>query len=455
MRRTSGFHRPAGRDRLLLAAAALALAGGAAFGYATLEAITFGLGDKQAVDLGGWLVERRTAYRAGFGIALAGLLALLAGLLLPAGAARAWVRPLFTAALAAAVVVLVVKGEAPAGAAADAAAYTEMPATPYADPARAADLIRARDASAIDSLRGALVARVWSGEGLPVDRAFDAVERDVAEPRLAETGAVRIDRLTLALPYGFTAVGYHMAPAAPSGWLVLYNHGHVGTLFSPQAVEAAARMLAAGHGVIAFSMPMIPPNGTPPVLESPVRGQVANRLAHNGLTVLETEAFSPIRLFVEPLVVAVSHGLAEGYRDIAALGFSGGGWTVTVAAALDARIRASFPVAGSLPMYLLALPPNQFGDWEQTGADIYRIANYPELYVLGAAGEGRWQVQILNQFDGCCFRGVGARGYAPAVAEAAAAAGGRYDLVILPVHEHVIAPQAFDRILADLSGSPS
>lgn len=449
------FARATPRDRLLIVLAALALAGGAAVGLAAVNAITLGIGDKKVVDLAGWLVERRLAYRVGFGVAAAGLLTLLLAAVVPLGTARGILRPLFAAAVAGGVAVLAVRSEVPETALADASIYTEMPDTPYSNPAKAAELIDAATPEAAEALRARLVDRVWGGQGLPVGRGFDTVERGVTEPRLADAGAARIDRLVLTLPHGFVAIGYHMVPQAPSGRLVLYNHGHVGTLFSEEAVAAAARFLAAGHAVTAFSMPLIPPNEAPAALPAPEHGLVPNTLGHDGFAFLETDAFSPVRLFVEPLVVAASHGLAEGYRDVAAVGISGGGWTVTLAAALDARIRASFPVAGSLPAYLLALPPNRPGDWEQTDADVYRIADYLDLYVLGAAGAGRRQVQILNQFDGCCFRGVGARGYAPAVRAAAAASGGAWDLLILPEQEHRIAPQAFDRILAELSGDLS
>src|SRR5690606_30050955 len=43
------------------------------------------------------------------------------------------------------------------------------------------------------------------------------------------------------------------------------------------------------------------------------------------------------------------------------------------------------------------------GDSEQTNPDMYTLAGYPELYLLGAYGAGREQVQILNRRDGCCF----------------------------------------------------
>ena len=82
-------------------------------------------------------------------------------------------------------------------------------------------------------------------------------------------------------------------------------------------------------------------------------------------------------------------------------GLSGGGWTTTLYAAVDPSIRYSFPVAGSIPLYLRT--GGSVGDKEQYLEEFYRIAGYPDLYVLGALGPGRKQVQILNRHDDCCF----------------------------------------------------
>lgn len=80
-------------------------------------------------------------------------------------------------------------------------------------------------------------------------------------------------------------------------------------------------------------------------------------------------------------------------------GLSGGGWTTTVYAAVDPTIRSSFPVAGTIPLYLRS--GGSVGDREQFEPEFYRIAGYPDFYVLGA--EGRKQVQILVRRDDCCF----------------------------------------------------
>jgi hypothetical protein len=53
------------------------------------------------------------------------------------------------------------------------------------------------------------------------------------------------------------------------------------------------------------------------------------------------------------------------------------------------------------------------GDWEQTYAPFYQIADYFELYLLSALGRGRHQTLIYNAEDPCCFSGIRAMTFLP------------------------------------------
>lgn len=451
---TQGTH---GRGRWAVVAVALLLFAVAfGFGWACYDAIELGLGDKKQVDLFGWIVERRVGYQVGFVAAGLNLIAAVAAAVLPR---RRLLTHLLVAVNVAAAVFLWTRSDTilsyRTDTTVDAAAYTRMPDTAYGTPDRAARLIDVTSAAEAEALRKRLIGLVWrENKRLPAGRLPDTVERDVAVDAYQEMpGLARIDRLTLDLPKGYTAVAYHLVPNRPSGRLVLYHHGHVGDIFSAEAVGTLSDLVAAGHAVTALSMPHRAPNRSPQTLVTAAGEEIPNVRDHQSFAWLESDDFSPLRLFLEPVIVAINQGLADGYTAPAVIGLSGGGWTVTVAAALDSRIRASYPVAGSLPFHLVVRAPNSVQDWEQSEADIYRHADYLDLYVLGAAGEGRRQIQILNQFDSCCFRGIGARGYGPAVAEAARRLGGRYDLVILPEHDHRLSPEAMEIILEDLAGA--
>lgn len=117
---------------------------------------------------------------------------------------------------------------------------------------------------------------------------------------------------------------------------------------------------------------------------------------------------SPIRFFLESTAISLNHlkkrnvvGGFPKYRAYHMLGLSGGGWTTTVYAAIDPAIRCSFPVAGTIPLYLRS--GGSIGDREQYEPTFYSLAGYQDLYVLGAHGRGRKQVQILGRKDDCCF----------------------------------------------------
>jgi hypothetical protein len=135
-------------------------------------------------------------------------------------------------------------------------------------------------------------------------------------------------------------------------------------------------------------------------------------------------AGSPIRYFLDTTLQSLNYlESSNAFDEVDMIGLSGGGWTTTLYAALDPRIVRSFPVAGSIPLYLRGTVPSQsnpdisflgvsaasgnecnnLGDEEQYFPDLYGIAGYPDLYVLGSYGAGREQVQILNRNDSCCF----------------------------------------------------
>ena len=136
-------------------------------------------------------------------------------------------------------------------------------------------------------------------------------------------------------------------------------------------------------------------------------------------------------------------------------GISGGGWTTTLCAAIDPRIERSYPVAGSHPNYLRVTKvngKNSIGDYEQYAPELYRVANYLELYILGSYGQNRGQLQILNEFDTCCFFGTGYTTYEDIVKKRVKNLGkGSYDVFLDSSHqEHKISDQALQVIFKDL-----
>ena len=166
---------------------------------------------------------------------------------------------------------------------------------------------------------------------------------------------------------GHASITYRMAPvpSTRNGKAVLIVDGH-GT----DRNYIALHLLALGYDILYVEMPGWDPN------EYPDGSYHAHD--HIGATVTD---INPLRLFLEPSVVAVNELVEEGYSDISIVGLSGGGWTATVVSALDTRILRAFPVAGSSPRCFwdaaMGLP-----DYEQ----IHPLWNYPALFYMSAYG---------------------------------------------------------------------
>ena len=129
----------------------------------------------------------------------------------------------------------------------------------------------------------------------------------------------------------------------------------------------------------------------------------------------------PMRYHFEPVVRALNYAeQSYDYRSIDMMGFSAGGFTTAVLAALDPRIRRSYPIAGVYPIYL-----RDGQDVLANGPPYYKpmldAANYLDMFVLGVDGRERRQMQIFNRFDRCCFNNVKGRLYV----EPGARRGGR------------------------------
>lgn len=280
------------------------------------------------------------------------------------------------------------------------ASFVPMTARP-AEPLLDDRTITVTSAAEVQQRRRLLVDYLWGPEGFPAQRLPERVLTNVPCPVRQLTNLARVDELRIGLAPGLEGLAYHFVPSRANGQLVVVHHGHACTLdddpgpgdvgFGLQRTIRA--LLREGYGVLGVFMPRMRPGDCTgqhaALFELPVTG-------------------SPLKLFLEPTAVSLNHAQrarhpdgSPCYRAFHMLGLSGGGWTTTVYAALDPTIRCSFPVAGSIPLYLRW--GGSVGDREQFEPSFYRLAGYPDLYVLGASGPGRKQVQILVRRDDCCF----------------------------------------------------
>lgn len=296
---------------------------------------------------------------------------------------------------------------------------------------RALHVLDADDAA---RLRDQVLAFVWADGALPEDRLPDEISEDVAPP--FETSAARVDALTVDLGGGYVSVITALHPAAPSGALAIVHQGHTDEMSDAGVYESTELMLSRGAIVLLHAMPLYADYDGPAG-------------SHDELILAgEPGPDHPLHLFLEPVAAGINHAIdAWGVDEIAMLGISGGGWTTTIYAAIDPRVRLSFPVAGSLPVYLR--DSTDLGDMEQYLPQLYSLVGFPDLYVLSGWGEGRAALQILNRYDACCFAGTRYQAYADEVRDATAALGGRWDLFLDESHaNHEISSFVLDGVIS-------
>ena len=282
---------------------------------------------------------------------------------------------------------------------------------------------------------------------------------DNAELASGLRNLARVDRLAISMPLGFTSIAYHVIPRRTNGRLLVYHSGHRETPAGDK--RTIAHFLERGYALLVFAMPFNGSNTNPESVETPCgRVRLEGRPAttyHDALGCLPM----PLRYFVEPVAVGLNYAARLGYRLIAMIGLSGGGWTTVLYAALDPRVQRSYPVASSLPHYVTARScaarasvdvPRCFGDFEQRIPGLYMIATHLELYALGASGVGRKQLATYNVYDRCCFSGTSYREWMPRVRSAVRRLGeGEYDAVGDTTHrDHLISPFALGVIEHDL-----
>lgn len=344
------------------------------------------------------------------------------------------------------------------------------------DPARQ---IRFDSPEQADAKRAELIRFIWPA-GLPRD--LPTVVEGVAAPApLATIDAGlydRIDRLEVAIAdWDFTMTVYVLHPSnrAAAERLAIVQQGHAHEMIGG-VDRTIAYLLQEGLTVAAMQMPLagwntdhdgaLPGGAAFDFQDQLTRGH--NEIFAELADQVGGQAF---RFFLEPIVETINwHETRPGRGDAIMIGLSGGGWTTSMAAALDTRIAVSIPVAGSSPLYHRNADPGSRGDAEQYYEPLYDediaadgsgggVATWLEIYALGGYGPGRRQVMVTNLGDTCCFSGTFADDFKEIVRDRVAALGaGAWDYYRDESHaEHQISDHVLSTIVRPalgLTGEP-
>lgn len=309
------------------------------------------------------------------------------------------------------------------------------------------ELISIKRSSDVAEYRKKTIEFLWGQPRIPTSLPSSVVN-NYEDNRYSDIASLdRIDKLTITMEFGLESNIYHFIPKEPNNKVVLYHQGHGGDFYNGK--EQIEQFIQNGYTVVGLSMPLLGLNNQPEI--SSVKFGKLKLSTHEHIKLLSPERGHPIKYFIEPVVIVLNYLKNEyDYSSVSMVGISGGGWTATIAAAVDTRIKNSFHVAGSYPIYLRS--NRDWGDYEQTVPELYNLVNYLDLYVLGSYGNNRKQLQIINMYDACCFAGTKWKTYKNIVqAHVSKLGSGQFDLFLDDSHhEHLISDNALDQIMDEL-----
>lgn len=321
-------------------------------------------------------------------------------------------------------------------------------------------LISIHNSEDVKLKRQQLIDVLWGNSGLPLSKMPEEVIVDYKDARyddLYDGPLQRIDKIVVRMENGLESQVYLFVPEQGNGQFVIYHQGHdedhqeyPGDFISGKGI--IFRLLKSGFTVAGFSMPLLGLNNRPFIEDARI-GKL-RITSHDQMAWLPCPEGHAVKYFVEPVIVFLNHVTEKsGGTQVHMIGKSGGGWTTLIAAALDDRIKRSFSVAGSYPIYLRSESERDWGDYEQHVPEIYKTCNYLELYILGSFGEGRHHLQLVNQYDSCCFAGIKWQAYEPFVRKRVSQLGsGRFDVILDNSHtDHKISPVIEDLIIRELN----
>ena len=314
----------------------------------------------------------------------------------------------------------------------------------------------------MEAVRSQLINSVWPGGELPISLMPDSVFEEVGIPydlrdldlnisgissikRIESTGGYLQNRQYLLSP---SIINSH------NDTLVILHQGHgqnTDEYFYGNFPDVANGLLAEGYCVNVMAMPLQGWHrdyGATYMWSSATNQQYTD-IAHQDLVDSYMLAgLSPYTPFVEPVEIAINYFISENpdYDTIAMTGLSGGGWTTELAAAMDTRIRLSFPVAGSRP---IPLPGGSgTGEGEQPLPGLYPGLTYLDLYALSGLGANRSAIKMNNRYDAIFNGTVDIDNYTPYLENHVAELGGDWTFVLDEVAVgHMISSYALNNVI--------
>lgn len=271
------------------------------------------------------------------------------------------------------------------------------------------DLISLENSNDILTKKKVLTNYIWSNAGLPTNLPIEN-NIGISDKLSNLENLKRIDSFTVEMDYDMNSISYLFHADNSNNKLILYHQGddsQSSENFDNHSFEEDRKIiqyfLNKNYSVLIFSMVGHGMNNEP-ILELENLGTIKLN-SHEHFVLIETETFQPIKFFIEPVIVTLNQIDSDySFDSYYMIGKNEGGWTAIIVSAIDERIKQSFAVSSSFPLWMSS-DSNNFGGYEHHSPSFYQIANYLELYTMSAFGEERSLTLFYNEFDPCCFSG--------------------------------------------------
>jgi hypothetical protein len=254
-----------------------------------------------------------------------------------------------------------------------------------------------------------LIKYIWFDDSLPSTLPVNHTT-NISDELSNLKNLDRIDSFTVEMEYGMNSISYLFLANNSNNKLIIYHQGDdsqsSGSFDNHSFLEDRKLIqyfLNENYSVLIFSMVGHGMNNEP-IVELDNLGDIRLN-SHEYFVLLETEKFQPIKFFLEPVIITLNQiDIDYSFDSYDMIGKNEGGWSTIVISALDDRIKNSYAVASSFPLWM---SPNEknFGGYEHHLPSLYQIANYLELYIMSAYGNERSLTLFYNEFDPCCFSG--------------------------------------------------
>lgn len=214
--------------------------------------------------------------------------------------------------------------------------------------------------------------------------------------------------------------------------LMIIHQGH-GGIGANLTDDIASHLIVNGFDVLYCNMPLLAENTGPAPPEDTIPHNCD--CGHQYMGGFETPNFNPLSMLFNHIPTAITKAVEineQEFADLNMCGISGGGYTTTIYAALDHRIRHSFAVSSTMPHPLRR--PGEWGWEDDPSQSIFAVCPLHVMYLLAAVGPNsapRSHHQLYN-FGDSVFPAKQGRisYYSESLSRSAARLGGKFDTFV-------------------------